>query len=204
MRSINIPVSQWVLLLVATMVFGLGLQFQNLGLRSFALMGIAVALYGVILVPMRWSIFFVFIYLGFEGFLKIISSYHPVIHVGADIMVITLCLKVLVDVFFNGLKVEFFPPFTKLFIIHFSWLVIVLFNPYSLGLIPSIAGAKVYVSMFLLYFFGFYLTRSTRDIRFFMLPVIFVTVIHTITGIYQGLCWPSECSSNSPWLRQGS
>jgi len=174
------------------LAFGLGLFADSIGFKAFAFSGVLLAIYGILLVPISTSLLLVFFYIGFEGFLKIVSNYHPVVHVGADLMVITLCLKVLLSRFFSGFYPERFPPLTKLFAVHFTWLLIVIFNPYALSLVSSIAGAKIYASMLILYFFGYFLTRSEKDVRRFMALFIGVAIVHSLVGLYQGYMGPES------------
>ncbi|MCB0341619.1 MAG: hypothetical protein KDD59_05180 [Bdellovibrionales bacterium] len=121
-----------------------------------------------------------------------ISNYHPFVHVGADILVVALCAKALIENYLYRRKPERLPPFTLLFAFHFFWVLINIFHPYSLSLFSSVAGAKVYVSMFTLYFFGFYLVKSVKDVHFFIWPWIGITLVHTFTGVYQGLTGPDS------------
>lgn len=186
------PSSPLLTLAYFAIVFIFGLFFDMLGLRLLAFSAVSLAVYIILITPYRWALFSLFIYIGLEGFFKVVSNYNPVIHVGSDILVITLCIKVLFQMFFlGGLKETEYPPFTRGFIIHFTWISLVMFNPYSLSFISSIAGSKIYISMFLLYFFGYYQVNSYKDIRFFMIPFIIIAVIHTITGIYQGFHGPA-------------
>lgn len=150
------------------------------------------------LVPIRWALFFLFIYIGIEGFLKVISNYHPIIHVGSDLLVITMCVKVLLTIFFQGFPEGKLPPLSKIFLIHFLWVAIIMFNPYALSVISSVAGSKIYVSMFVLYFFGYYQVKNIRDVIFFMIPFISVGIIHTIFGLLQGINGPEALLALHP------
>lgn len=161
-----------------------------LGLKVLAFAAVSIGMYLVLLTPIRWALWFLFLYIGLEGFLKVVSNYHPIIHVSSDLLVITLTLKVVLLVFFEGIPPGKLPPLSKLFMIHFLWLAIVFFNPYSLSFFSSVAGAKIYISMFLLYFYGYYNVNSLKDVRFFMMPFIIIAVLHTITGLIQGIVGP--------------
>jgi len=161
--------------------------FPELGFKSFAFIAFSFVLLVLVMVPIRWAILLTFTYIGLEGFLKVVSNYHPVIHVGSDVLVILLCVKALVEGFSGGRIPREWPPLALLFALHFSWVLVSLFNPYGLGLVASLAGAKLYVSMVMLFFFGFYQTKSIRDARLFMIPLILVALLHTGFGIYQGM-----------------
>jgi O-antigen ligase len=185
-------------MLFLPLIFLFGLYFEVLGLKLLAFSGLFFAIYLVLMVPYRWALFSTFIYIGLEGFFKVISNYHPFVHVGSDIVVIALCFKVLLQIFFKGADFSKTPPLTKVFVVHFCWIAIILFNPYSLSIVASIAGSKIYVTMFLLYFFGYYLTDSESDVRFYMWPFIIVAVLHTITGVIQGFTGPEGLIAMHP------
>ena len=57
-------------------------------LGVFGLFGLAI-----ILMPYRYGIFTLFLYLGVEGMAKLLSAYNPVVHVGADILIICLTIR---------------------------------------------------------------------------------------------------------------
>jgi hypothetical protein len=172
----------------ALAVIAFNAAFPEFGFKSFAFMTFAAVLLTVAFIPLKWGLIFTFTYIGLEGFLKVVSNYHPVIHVGSDLLVIFLCMKALVESFArrDSLSSEV-PPLFFLFLIHFGWVLITLFNPYGLGLVPSLAGAKLYVTMLMLFFFGFYQTKSLKDAHHFILPFLFVAILHTGFGIYQGM-----------------
>ncbi len=178
--------------------FALGLTFDQIGFKAFSLIAMGITLAGIIAAPLEASLFLVIVFIWFQGFLKIISNFHPFIHVGADITVIALLVKVLFQNFGQKKKA---PPLTWLFVLHFFWIFIVLFNPYSLGLIPSLAGSKIYISMFLLYFFGYYLTNSLKDVKKLFVLFAVLGAIQTFFTIYQGLRGPSSVLSLHPAYR---
>jgi hypothetical protein len=175
----------------------------DLGFKSLAFAVFAFATMIISVSPIKWGLLFLFLYIGLEGFLKVVSGYHPVIHIGADILVIFLTFKMIISAFIGHDKsIQFTPPFAFLFFLHFIWVGISLFNPYGLGLLPSLAGAKVYVTMFLLYFFGFNYTKSLKDADDFLKPFIIVVLLHTIFGIYQGLAGEQSVLSLHPGYAQ--
>lgn len=171
----------------------------ELGFKSLAFATFAIATMVIILIPVKWGLVFMFLYIGLEGFLKVVSGYHPVIHVGSDVLVIFLTLKTIFESVSGQTKdVRFSPPLVILLLFHFVWVFITLFNPYSLGLIPSLAGAKVYITMLLLYFFGYSQTRSLKDADDFLKPFMIVVLLHTIFGIYQGMVGEESVLSLHP------
>lgn len=198
--SLSARMSNYFLLpLFALSLLFFNVYFPEFGFKSFAFIAFSIVLMGISLIPIRWGLVFVFFYIGLEGFLKVVSNYHPVIHVGADIMVILLCIKAVLESFNQGRSpLAENPPLALLFVLHFVWVTICLFNPYGLGLVPSLAGAKIYTSMVLLFFFGFYQTKSMRDAHLFMLPLLLVALLHLIFGIYQGMIGEQSVLSLHP------
>jgi hypothetical protein len=164
----------------------MGLLFPDMGIKGAALLALSLVLVAMSMIPIKWALFICLLYIGFEGFLKIISDYHPVVHIGSDILVIFLFLRILTRMFSRGNPLpDYFPPLVGLFCFHFIWVVITLFNPYSLGVVASIAGSKIYVTMLLLFFFAYYNTHSVKDFHFFLKAIIFVAIVHTVFGLYQ-------------------
>jgi len=177
----------------------LSLAFPEFGFKSFAFVMFAGVILTIAVIPLKWSIVFTFSYIGLEGFLKVVSNYNPIIHVGSDILVIFLCLKAAIQAFTRreSMPIEV-PPLIFLFLLHFGWVIVTIFNPYGLGLVPSLAGAKLYVTMVFLFFFGFYQTKSMKDAHHYMIPFLAVTLLHTGFGIYQGLVGEQSVLSLHP------
>ena len=181
------------LLFIGLLVFGLSLFHQFLGLKALTISLLLVV--GVIIIasPTRWSIRILFFYLGFEGLAKIVSNYNPVIHVGGDLLVVALVSKTLFLMTLGRIKqTEPLPPLSNLIFVHFAWFIITIANPYSLGIVPSLAAAKIYVTMVMLYFFAFYLFKDRREIKIIMGIWVLVTTIHCLTGLYQASVGPQS------------
>jgi len=185
---------------VALVAFAFGFFAENVNLKILFISIVTVVGLCLLLLPYRWAISIFFIYLGFEGMAKILVNYHPVIHVGADILITLLCIKwflsrlILRKSVFTNL-----PPLSTLFALHFTWFAIAFFNPYSLGLYPSLAGVKVYVTMFTLYAFGYYLATDIKQIHRFMGVWLLVAAIQVVTSLYQASVGPESVLSISPY-----
>lgn len=172
-------------IVAAIAFFVLGLFLDQIGFKAISTLAVLATLAGVLLAPLHVALAFVITFIWFQGFFKIISNYNPIVHVGADLVLIALVTKVL----FLGLKdnEKKLPPLSWLFALHFIWVLITYFNPYSLGIVPTIAGSKVYISMFLLYFFGYYLTKNLNDVKRLFGLFIILAFIQIVFTIYQGL-----------------
>lgn len=184
----------------AIFLFAASLAHQALNLKVISLIALTIAAASILAIPTKWAIRIFFIYLGFEGLAKIVSGYHPIVHVGVDLLLVALVTKTLILIILKRTKKEFdFPPLTSLFFLHLIWFIITIANPYSLSLFASLAGAKVYVTMLLLFFFAFYLNENDmREVKIIMLIWVLVSVIHTVVGFYQAAIGPSSVTQIHP------
>lgn len=180
-------------LIAAMTVFSFGVLLDKMPLLvGVALIALAMGLL-VYYSSLQSSIKLLFYYLGFEGFFKIMSNYNPVIHIGADIFALILVLKSVSHwrtTPGSGQRKK--PPFLPLFCMHIAWFFITFTNPYALSLVSSIAGAKVYLTMMTLFFFGYYFVNNAREIRSYFVPWLVVAALQIWTSIYQGMIGPQS------------
>ncbi len=149
--------------------------------------------------PINWTIHLFVIYLGVEGFAKLMTNYNPIIHVGSDILIISLWIRILLTVLIQRKSLPIrYPPLTSLFLIHAIWFVITITNPSALSLLASLAGAKLYLTIVSLYFFGYYLTTDVKKIKSFMIPWIVIAALQIGPSLYQSYIGPSSVTSLSP------
>ena len=179
--------------------FGLGFYLDSFSMKTLLLAAFAAVAGLFFLIPYNWAIRILFIYLGLEGMLKLLSGYNPIVHVGSDLLVVGLTLRWSVAHFIHreDLPAEL-PPLKKLFLAHVIWFFIEFANPYGLGIVASLAGAKIYLTMTTLYVFGFYLSKTEKQIHGFMGAWIVVALIQVVTGLYQGALGPISVLSISP------
>lgn len=149
-----------ILLLLAAVVFPVA------GAKvSLAVFGGALFLAVVFLLPIHQSIMFFFFYLMVDGALKVLSNYHPVVHVGQDLYLLSLALRVAVTPGL-GLRRWTRTPFFFLFVLFALSVAVQYVNPFGLGLLPSIAGTKVYFSGILLFFLVYHELRPAYVMPF--------------------------------------
>jgi hypothetical protein len=184
---------------VAACAFALGFFIDSVTLKPILVGAFALVGAGVLALPYRWAIRILFFYEGFEGMLKILSGYNPVIHVGSDLLVVALSARWFLELLLRRTSFpEVRPPLLVLFGAHVVWFAIEFLNPYALGLIPSLAGAKMYITMGLLYGYGYYLATDRREVRWFMGIWVAIAGIQIATGLYQGAVGPSSVLSLHP------
>ncbi|MCM2279084.1 MAG: hypothetical protein NDJ89_13495 [Oligoflexia bacterium] len=188
-----------VLALVAAGAFLFGFLYEGVSLKNLFLVVFGAVAGAVLALPYHWAVRILFAYLGFEGMAKILTGYNPVVHVGADLLVLALTGRWLLAAFLRRASVpEVLPPLKPLFALHLLWFVIQFFNPYALGMVPSLAGVKVYVTMLILYIFGFYLAKSRRSVEWFMAIWVLTIAIQVATGLLQAWKGPSSVLAISP------
>jgi hypothetical protein len=177
----------------------LGYSYESFSLKALVVVFLAIVGGGVLAMPYRWAIQLLFVYLGFEGMAKLLSGYNPVVHVGADLLVMALTARWFLTFLLarKDLPRERL-PLIWLFGAHFTWFLIEFVNPFSLGLFPSLAATKIYVNMLLLFAYAYYLTRDAKDAHRFMVPWMVVATVQVITGLYQAWLGPMSVLHLSP------
>jgi hypothetical protein len=101
----------------------------------------------------------------FEGALKLLTNYNPLIHVGSDVILIVTFLR-LVSRFYHDENEDLAPHVrvrlnrvVNYLILFWLWVLVQFFNPWGLGFVPSLAGLKVHViPMLMLFVAGYLLT----------------------------------------------
>ena len=153
----------------------------------------------LIAIPFKYSVFILFLYIGVEGAAKLLSRYHPMIHVGADILIIALSSKAAFILLLDRSELPKRVPFIiRLMGVHFFWFIIVFFNPYAISAPASMAAAKLYVTPLLLFIFGYLLCKDRKSTEYFLLAWVIVTTVHMLLSIYQGVIGPKSVTSWSP------
>ncbi len=109
-----------------------------------------------------------FIYLSVEGMLKLLSAYHPVVHIGMDI-----ALYLVLGVWVAGAvarRESRLPrvPFAMVLVLHVAWVMALVFSPYTESLIIGVASWKVHLTMIPLYFLGYMVAEDQDAPRVFL------------------------------------
>jgi hypothetical protein len=122
---------------------------------------------------------FYFSYLMFEGSLKILSSYNPVVRLGSDLLLGFAVLR-LIGRHNREQNPSLRPEVRRrlgtlvgFFTIFWLWVAVQFVNPWGLGLLPSLAGLKVYLIPLLVFFtVGIYMRDSELRALPYMLLVM--------------------------------
>jgi hypothetical protein len=140
----------------------------------------------LLLAPYEACIGIILTYVCFDGMLKIISSYNPVLHVGPDLVVVAFVIRLLIDGATHRLKKKLLrPPLVLVFVLHFLWVTVEITNPYGLGFWAGLAAYKIYMTFLLLYFLSFSFITDTKSFAKLMWVSLVIMLIQTVSGIYQ-------------------
>lgn len=131
-------------------------------------------------------------YLEVEGFLKLVANYNRFVHVGLDIIVLSLAgTMVLVAVTARRASLPDL-PWVRLILLYVLWLFLELFNPYSAGIIPSLASYKIHLTMIPLYFLAAATFREPKDIIRFITALTLLAFVPYLASLAQYALGPSS------------
>ncbi|HEY2804709.1 MAG TPA: hypothetical protein VGI92_02505, partial [Gemmatimonadales bacterium] len=137
-------------------------------------------------------------YLSIEGFLKLISNYNKIVHVGLDVIVISFALYlILIAVVEHNAALDEL-PYTRLILVYCLWIVLQLLNPFSPGIVQSIATFKVHLTMVPLYFIAATLFRDPRDVLKFAFGLTVIMILPYAMALLQYALGPSSVLDLSP------
>jgi len=138
---------------------------------AFVVLTIFAAL--LLSIPREKALKIFFLYISIEGALKLMSDYEPVVHVGADMLVVIMLLAWCTSSIMTGQRhiprVPYFGLITALTI----WVGLEVFNPFG-RIIPALASFKIYLTMIPLFFFAYLLIDSKEQIEGFYNLFVFV------------------------------
>ena len=137
-------------------------------------------------------------YLSIEGFLKLLSNYNRIVHVGLDIVVLSLALVLVLQAVMQRRAHLDELPYTKLILVYAVWMILQLLNPFSPGLVQSIASFKTHLTMVPLYFIGATLFEKPRDIIKFIFGVTLIHCLPYGMALVQYALGPSSVLDLSP------
>lgn len=164
----------------------------------YAIVPVVVALTCIWLGRRLLTVVVIFAYLAIEGFLKLLSNYNPIVHVGIDLVVLTVALIWVLDaVATRSAKLPDL-PWVKLIALYALWIVLQLFNPYSAGIVPALASFKAHLTMIPLYFIGAALVRSRADIVRLFAALAAIALVPYAAALIQYALGPASVLDLSP------
>jgi hypothetical protein len=137
-------------------------------------------------------------YLTIEGFLKLLSNYDRIVHVGLDIIVLSVGLWLVLGAVAQRRAHLQQLPWIRLVALYALWVVLQLLNPYSPGLLPSVASFKVHLAMIPLYFIAASVFESERDVRRFLIGLVVIGLVPFVMALGQYALGPASVLDLSP------
>ncbi|UCF41480.1 MAG: hypothetical protein JSW43_03875 [Gemmatimonadota bacterium] len=135
------------------------------------------------------SIVILFGYLTLEGLFKLLSGYHPVVHIGTDIVLWMLVAVWAATALLQGHARLPRVPFFIILVLHVVWVLLLVFSPYTASVFVGLASLKIHLSMIPLYFIGFMLAgredaprRFMRAITVLWVATFAITLVQYIGG----------------------
>ncbi|MBI3558088.1 MAG: hypothetical protein HY074_17630 [Deltaproteobacteria bacterium] len=163
-------------ILAASLLF---LSVRQLWIPCAGMVAAGIAL----VLPIEYAIFAFLGYLSIEGALKINSNYNPIVHVGGDLLLMVLLIRSFLDRRSGGFAKYPHTPFFKVIAIFSIWLFLQFVNPFGLGLAPSIAGSKLYLSMIFFAFLIFHHLERKHIDALFLCVVVLATVQAVLASV---------------------
>jgi hypothetical protein len=137
-------------------------------------------------------------YLSIEGFLKLLSNYNQLVHVGLDIIVLSVTVWLVLEAVIQRQRSLLLLPWTRLILIYALWVVLQLLNPNSPGLLPSLAAFKVHLAMIPLYFISAAVFMNLQDVRRFLVALVVISLLPCGMALTQYALGPSSVLDLSP------
>ena len=189
-------------IVIASMaIVGPLLTFANIpGSLFFTIFGLVLVAFLLATMPESYIAAGFFVFLPFEGMLKILSNFNPLVHVGSDLILILVLIRLMARKVREpeigpGLESsKYLTSVLSMLIIYWIWVGIQFINPWGLGIIPSLAALKIHVMPYLQFFFVGFLMKD-EEIR--QLPRVvtyvgaFTTTIAAIDGVLGDQFLPS-------------
>jgi hypothetical protein len=102
-----------------------------------------------------WGMLVFFVYLSTEGLVKLVGNYHPIVHIGVDIVLWAIVGVWLAKAILERRTGLPRVPFLAVLLLHVVWVSLLVFSPYTANIFVGVASLKIHLSMIPLYFLGF-------------------------------------------------
>ena len=144
------------------------------------------------------TVLLILAYLSVEGFLKLLSNYNRIVHVGLDIIVLLLAGYFVLQAVVERRAHLDELPYTRLILVYAFWMVLQLLNPFSPGLTQSIAAFKIHLTMVPLYFIAASVFRNREDIIKFCFGMSLIVLVPYGMSLLQYALGPTSVLALSP------
>ncbi len=153
--------------------------------------------------PAGLMIPFYFTYLMFEGSLKVLLSYHPIVHVGSDLVLIGVFIRLfnrkLRDAGSDALRPDTrarLSVVVRCLLVFWLWVFVQFLNPSALGILPSLAGLKLYV-MPALAFFSIAFLLNEHEVERLPYFIFCLGIVQALAALTDWLAGPHLLASLS-------
>jgi len=165
---------------------------------TYAVVPVAVAVLCIWLGRRLLTAVVIFAYLSIEGLLKLLSDYDRIVHVGIDLIVLAVASAWILEAVVARRAHLPRLPWTGLIMAYVAWIVLETLNPYSPGLLPSLAAFKTHLTMIPLYFIGAAVVRSRRDVLLLFAALSAIALVPFVTALAQYAAGPQSVLDLSP------
>jgi hypothetical protein len=165
---------------------------------TYAIVPLAVAVLCIWLGRRLAAVMVFFGYLTLDGFLKLLSNYNRIVHIGADIVLWALVGAWILDAVARRRARLPDAPFSWLIGLYALWMLMELLNPYSASLMQSLASYKIHLSMVPLYFLAAALVRRRRDVEVALTGLVVIALVPYVMALGQYALGPQSVLDLSP------
>jgi hypothetical protein len=134
----------------------------------------------------------IFGYLSIEGTLKLLSGGNPIVHVGIDIIVLSVAVYWLMEAVITRQAGLPNVPWIRTVALFVVWVVALVFHPLSAGLYVSIASFKMHLTMIPLYLMTAAVVRTREDITRLLIALTVIALIPFVAALAQYALGPSS------------
>ena len=169
----------------------------------YAAIPVAVALLCLWLGRRILTLLVIFAYLSIEGTLKLLSNNNPIVHVGIDLVVLTVSGWWLMDAVIHRYARLPHLPWIRVVALFTVWVLALVFHPLSAGLYVSLASFKMHLTMIPLYLMTATLVKTREDMIRLLIGLTVIALVPFAAALAQYALGPSSVLDLSQryWLQ---
>lgn len=169
----------------------------------YAVIPLALALLCLWLGRRLLTLVVIFAYLAVEGTLKLLSNDNAVVHVGIDILVLTVATAWVTDAVVRRRARLPALPWIRVVALFVVWVLALVFHPLSAGLYVSVASFKMHITMIPLYVMTAVVVRNRDDVVRLLIALTAIALVPFAAALLQYALGPSSVLdfSQRAWAR---
>ena len=170
---------------------------------AYAAIPLALALLCLWLGRRLLTLLVMFAYLAVEGALKLLSNNNAVVHVGIDIIVLSVAAYWLMEAVVNRRTSLPDLPWIRTVALFAVWVLALVFHPLSAGLYVSLASFKMHLTMIPLFVMTAALVRTREDVVRLLAGLTAIALVPFAAALLQYGLGPSSVLDLSPryWMQ---